>query len=253
LKKNRIKTINDLAKTSREKLLQIERIGPKIAKKLSLNSKALVSNCHICKGTCEFPKKEREIFLDLEGTSEQLQDQELIAIDYLIGVLVRDQKNVDYIPFIAHEVDKEQQMFQQFIKWLSKQKNFIIYHWHHYEKVHLENLADQYEISDRMYNLLFENMRDLYKDATNCFAFPTYGNGLKDVAKYMGYRWKHADVDALESIALYLEYIEDPKGNKGSLEKILDYNEDDCRATMLVKDWMEKNFENIVSSEKYCP
>ena len=83
-------------------------------------------------------------------------------------------------------------------------------------------------------------MRDLYRDAISCFAFPTYGNGLKDVASYMGFTWKQADVNALESIAMYFQYIEDPDRNKDNIKKVIDYNEDDCRATMLVKDWLEK-------------
>ena len=57
----------------------------------------------------------------------------------------------------------------------------------------------------------------------------------------MGYKWKHPDVDALESIALYLQYVENPDKNKDKIQKVIDYNEDDCMATMLVKDWLEKN------------
>ena len=84
-------------------------------------------------------------------------------------------------------------------------------------------------------------MRDLYKDAVSNFAFPTYSNGLKEVAKYIGYKWKHADVDALESIALYFQYVENHDQNKDKLQKVIDYNEDDCKATLLVKDWIKNN------------
>jgi uncharacterized protein len=83
-------------------------------------------------------------------------------------------------------------------------------------------------------------MRDIYKDATSNFAFPTYGNGLKEVAAYIGYKWKHADVNAMESIALYFQYVQNPAANKDKLEKVIDYNKDDCTATMLIKDWLER-------------
>jgi uncharacterized protein len=61
----------------------------------------------------------------------------------------------------------------------------------------------------------------------------------------MGYEWKHKDVDALESIALYFQYVEDPEKNKDKLQKVIDYNQDDCRATMVIKDWLKRNLSRI--------
>lgn len=195
---------------------------------------------------CKFPEKRTEIFLDLEGTGEQVGDEELVVIDYLIGVLTRKDEKEEYIPFIAHELDKEGKMFHQFVKWLLKQDDFIIYHWHHYERVHLKRLADRCGLQDKIRKVIFRNMRDLYKDAVSCFAFPTYGNGLKEVASYMGYKWKRPDITALESIALYFQYLENPDKNKGKMQKVIDYNEDDCRATMLVKNWLnQSSFKDI--------
>jgi len=236
-----IYTVNDLSKTEIRSLVGIKGIGTKTARKFSLNSTTLISGRHICIGACEFPDKQTEIFLDLEGTGEQVGDEELVAIDYLIGVLTRKDKSEEYTPFVARKLDKEGEMFQQFIKWLLTQDDFIVYHWHNYERTHLEKLSERYGLSGETREVLFGNMRDLYRDAVSCFAFPTYGNGLKEVANYIGYKWKHADVNALESIAMYLQYIEDPDKNKDKIKKVIDYNEDDCRATMVVKDWLKGN------------
>ncbi|MFC1939458.1 TM0106 family RecB-like putative nuclease [Chloroflexota bacterium] len=168
-------------------------------------------------------------------------DEELIAIDYLIGVVIREGDQEEYTPYVANSLDGEGEMFQRFMNWLLKQDDFIIYHWHSYEKTHLERLAERHGISDEARELLFGNLRDLYRDSVSCFAFPTYSNGLKDVAKYMGYNWRHADVNALESIALYFQYTENPNDNKDKIQKVINYNEDDCRATMIVKDWLVEN------------
>ncbi len=70
---------------------------------------------------------------------------------------------------------------------------------------------------------------------------PTYGGGLKQVAMYMGYNWRHQDINAMESIAIYLNYSKNPEKHKDEMQKVIDYNEDDCKATMLVKDWLEQN------------
>jgi len=42
--------------------------------------------------------------------------------------------------------------------------------------------------------------------------------------------------DAQESIVLYLQFLE--TGERELLKRILDYNEDDVRATMVVKDYL---------------
>lgn len=82
---------------------------------------------------------------------------------------------------------------------------------------------------------LFRRLRDLYKDAAS---FPTYGYGLKQVANYMGFSWRDEEIDAMNSAVLYFQYVQNPKNNRDKLEKILDYNEEDCRATKVVKDWL---------------
>jgi predicted RecB family nuclease len=43
---------------------------------------------------------------------------------------------------------------------------------------------------------------------------------------------------------MYFQYIQDPTKNKEKLEKVIDYNQDDCTATMLIKDWLEKESQN---------
>ena len=69
-------------------------------------------------------------------------------------------------------------------------------------------------------------------------AFPTYGHGLKEIAKYLGFSWRHKEVNAMESVALYYEFLETGDGKK--LQLIIDYNEDDCRATSIIKEYLDK-------------
>ncbi|MGD2250915.1 MAG: TM0106 family RecB-like putative nuclease [Candidatus Methanofastidiosia archaeon] len=240
-----IYTIDDLARKKMDDLINIKGIGKKTAQKFLVNSRSLVSKECKLLAPCTFPEKCTEIFLDLEGSGEHVKGGTLIAIDCLIGVLTRKEGKKEYISFVAHGLEKERDMFYQFVEWLLHQDDFIMYHWHNYERVHLKKMAEQYELDNETQKILFDNMRDLYKDAVSCCVFPTYRNGLKDIAHYMGYEWKHKDVDALESIALYFQYVEDPEKNKDKLQKVIDYNQDDCRATMVIKDWLKRNLSRI--------
>ena len=234
-----IHTVEHLAKARTQHLTTIEGIGEKKAAKFHNKATALVAGKHIRLGCCKFPEKKTELFLDLEGTGEQVKDEGLVAMDYLIGLVVRSKGKEKYVPFVAHKLNQEKKMFSEFLKWVVGQEDYVIYHWHNYERVHIQRLIERYGFS-RKAKLILSSMQDLYKDAVTNFAFPTYGNGLKEIAAYIGYKWKHADVNAMESIALYFQYIQDPNNNRDKLEKVLDYNRDDCMATMLIKDWLER-------------
>ena len=235
------RTVQDLSEALVADLTGIRGVGKLTANKFVTRARALTIGKPIQIGSVDFSIKGTEIFLDLEGTGQQLGDAQLVDIDYLIGVLVRKGGAVTYTPFLAQTLDSEEAMFRQFIKWLKKQRDFIIYHWHHYERTRLKGLIESYGVDAMTEKILFDDMRDLYKDATATFAFPTCGNRLKEVATCLGFRWRHEEVTALESIAYYLEYLQDPKKNKAKLQKVIDYNEDDCKATMFVRDWLVSN------------
>jgi uncharacterized protein len=82
------------------------------------------------------------------------------------------------------------------------------------------------------------SLRDLYRVLTDAWTLPTRGHGLKAVARWLRFSWRHRDVDAGTSIVYYMKYVEDPKAHVQLLAKVIDYNEDDVRATAVVYDWL---------------
>ncbi len=230
--------VNDIAKSSPTQLEKIDKIGKITAKKYHDSARSISENIHIQKSKVELPVNSTEIFLDLEGLNPLFDDS---ISDYLIGVLVRKDDKENYYSFVA-ENKREDLMLYNFIDFLNRQQDFIIYHWHHYEKNHLLNLLTKYDKEDHL-NLL-NKMIDLYKVATKSFTFPTYSNSLKDIAKWMGFNWRHDNVGATSAIDLYLQYIEDPQAGKSGMNLVIDYNEDDCIATKIVKDWLVNNSDS---------
>lgn len=236
-----IGTVEELAAAEVSRLRAIKGIGEKTGPKLRTNAQAIVSGRHVRLGPVSLPDAPTEIFLDLEGTGAQPSAEGLVEVDYLIGALMRRGGREEYVPFVAHTPREEGKMLHAFVDWLAAQGECVLYHWHHYEATHLKKLAERHGLPEEKRALLAGSMRDLHKDATAAFAFPTYSTGLKSIAPYMGFQWRQTDVNAMESIALYFAYVEDPVGNADKLRKVLDYNQDDCVATRVVKDWLAQN------------
>ncbi len=232
------KTVQDLAGAKLEDLIELKGVGKKTAIKYVTTAKALHSNEPIIinKDAIDFPDKKVEIFLDLEGIDPTMADENTPQIDYLIGILVRENSKEEYIPFTAKDTDHEKEMLLKFLEFVKKQKDYVIYHYHHYEKTHLLKMMEKYGIEKTTQNMIFDHMIDIHKVVTKSVVFPTYGNGLKQIAPYLGFSWRHKDVNATESISIYLDFISNPDKNRDKFQKVIDYNEDDCIATRVIKD-----------------
>jgi len=237
---NKLNTVEDLARANIQDLTGIKGIGNKTAKKYVTAAKAIQTKTHIIidKDMIDFPERKVEIFLDLEGIDPQSAEGGIPQIDYLIGIIVRVDSKEKYISFTAKDTNHEKEMLLEFLEFIKKQNDYVIYHYHHYEKTHLTKMMENYEIDETTKKMVLDYLIDVYKVATNSVVFPTYGNGLKQIAPYLGFSWRHKDVSATESISMYLDYVDNSEEGKVKFQKIIDYNEDDCIATRVIKDWL---------------
>lgn len=233
-----IRTVDDLSRAGTHQLTQVNGIGPAKAGSFSSRADALVKGVHIPLRPLSFPSVRTELFLDLEGTPHQMNEGQVVDMDYLIGVLVREGGRETFEAFVAHDLEGERQMLLDFIDWLSRFDECVIYHWHHYEATRFRRMARAYGLDEVLQTAVLGRLRDLYKDATRGFAFPTHGNSIKAIAPYMGFTWSQEEVSGTESIALYFEYVQDPKTNREKLDRIIRYNREDCEALRVVKDWL---------------
>jgi len=65
---------------------------------------------------------------------------------------------------------------------------------------------------------------------------PSYS--LKEIATYLGFKWRDETPSGALSIQWYNEYCETK--DESILQRILEYNEDDCKASMVIKEQLEK-------------
>jgi predicted RecB family nuclease len=179
----------------------------------------------------EFPKVETEIYFDIESDPTR-------GIDYLLGLLIKKGEKVEYKYFLAKDDHREEDVWNQFLDYLESLDDFVIYHYSFYEREVFDRLSNKYGISLTLQNKFRDHTIDLHRMAIEAVILPLYFYSLKDIAKYLGFKWQAEDAGGAESVVWYDEWLEkkDPK----MLEKILRYNEDDVRATLYVKEWLEQ-------------
>ena len=82
------------------------------------------------------------------------------------------------------------------------------------------------------------NVIDLYDVVKRHTDWPVSSYSLKDLAQYLGFSWQDKTPSGALSIQWFNEFIE--TGDEKMLKRLLVYNEDDCKATMVLKEGIEK-------------
>jgi predicted RecB family nuclease len=245
-----IRTISDLMKANIS-LPKIKGVGPESLAKWRTQATAISQDRIIAINAPPLPRCTTNIFLDFEGTYD-LSDLYLEGFGiesnerwanaiYLIGTLVIENGKREYVPYLAESFDGEERILKQFIEFLQSKRDFVIYHYSSYEKTHVKQMLSKYGIGDDFTNA----MVDLSPILKKCAVFPTYGYGLKEVANRLGFKWSEQGMDGFLSIAHYLTYLRNH--DKAEVQKILKYNEEDCIATTVVKDFLDSLVPQIVA------
>jgi predicted RecB family nuclease len=67
--------------------------------------------------------------------------------------------------------------------------------------------------------------------------WPTWDFSIKPLAKYLGFSWRDAHPSGAASIEWFHRWVK--TGDPAIRQRVLDYNEDDCRATRVLRDALE--------------
>lgn len=97
---------------------------------------------------------------------------------------------------------------------------------------------EKYQLDEAIFEKYVKGEFDLYTDLVVKFSdWPTFSYGLKQIAKLVGFKWRDEDPSGANSIVWYNQYLETK--DEPILKRILEYNEDDCKATRAVKQYFE--------------
>ena len=85
---------------------------------------------------------------------------------------------------------------------------------------------------------LLDQCLDLHHYVVNQVICPVESYSLKSLASWLGFQWRDAMASGDQSVCWYDNWL--TSGDRQFLELILRYNEDDCRATLILKEWLHQ-------------
>lgn len=241
LKALELVTVESLATITPKQIELLPGFGHQVAQKLVQQAQAKLHNQALLRGAAqaigpdevddELPTAPIELYFDIEAAPEQ-------NLVYLHGVLVVDRLHhtETFHGLLADHPHQEQEIWQQFLELVWQYPTAPIFHFCPYEVQTVRRLAAEYGTAAEAIEPLVDRFVDLHERVTRLVTLPIESYALKPIARWLGFDWRDADANGAQSIYWYAQWL--ATGDRTFLNAILRYNEDDCRATHRVKDWL---------------
>ncbi|MDR1684661.1 MAG: TM0106 family RecB-like putative nuclease, partial [Elusimicrobiota bacterium] len=178
------------------------------------------------------PKK-RNLYFDFEATETFTKNS--VSFIYLIGVWDKEADKFTY--FIAKNEAEEEVIFKQFADFMGDPQEAALYHWTEYEVKKMQTLAKKYPAVKYQLESLLSACIDLKIVVEKAFYLPSPSLSLKAAAPAFGFNWRQSDVGAMDSMVYFTRWLQ--TGEQPLLDKVLMYNEDDCKAMLFVEDYLK--------------
>ncbi|HEY2092711.1 MAG TPA: TM0106 family RecB-like putative nuclease [Thermoanaerobaculia bacterium] len=185
--------------------------------------------------------------------SYDIEDFSIDPFVYLHGLLIRpqsapafgtsafrDEHFGTFEPVCATAPETEEEVWRAFLQKVEEidaRGRYVVYVYSHHERSTLRRLAALYGGSEALETFM-KAFVDLEKAMKRSVVMPTDSSSLKAFARYAGFEWRDDDPGGAQSLAWWNDYWTDPSTNAALRERVLRYNEDDVRASFVVKDWL---------------
>jgi len=118
----------------------------------------------------------------------------------------------------------------------------LFVHWHHYERVHIEQYVDRFGDRDGIAARVLANLLDLLPITKNAIALPLPSYSLKVVEEYVGFKRTQDEYGGSWAMAQFIlaTETEDEGERNQRMGEILTYNEEDLAATWAVFEWLRR-------------
>jgi predicted RecB family nuclease len=178
-------------------------------------------------GSPELKIEGTPIYLDVEGITDR-------DFYYLIGIRFwTDRRAIQHSLWAADEYDEER-IWREFLGILSGIDKPVLIHYGRFETIFLKRMRQKYGdlvegsplagVISSAVNLLSVMFAKVY--------FPTFSNGIKEIARYLGFEWENPAGSGLQSIIWRSQW--EASGAEAVKELLLIYNANDCEALEVV-------------------
>jgi len=220
-------TVTQLSYTFRARRRQKRLAGKREKYHHSLKALAIRERKIHIVGSPELKMEGTPVYLDVEG----LPDRDFY---YLIGLRFRTARRVIQHSLWAANENDEKRIWKEFLGVLSGVKKPVLIHYGSFETTFLRRMYQKYgevvggsclaEAISSAVNLLSVTFAKVY--------FPTFSNGIKEIARYLGFEWETPAGSGLQSIIWRSQW--EASGGAAVKRLLLIYNANDCEALEVV-------------------
>jgi len=188
-------------------------------------------------GSPEIKIEGTPVYLDVEG----LPDRDFY---YLIGIRIKNGESVTQQSLWADSPGQENKIWVDFLGILATINNPVIIHYGSFETNFIKQMCERYGESEAetpvakalqsSVNLLSAIYAHIY--------FSAYSNGLKDIARFLGFKWSDSNAAGIQTIIWRKEW--ETSHDPSLKNKLTIYNEEDCEALELVANYL-KNLSTL--------
>lgn len=178
-----------------------------------------------------------DLFFDMEG-----DPMEEGGLEYLFGLYYFDARRPVFKAFWAHSREEERLAFTEFIDFVMARRaaypSMHVYHYAHYENTAIKRLMTSHGVRESAVDQLLRESRlvDLYKVVREGVRVSKDSYSIKAIEAFYSEKRASDVKKAIDSIVVYEQWRESK--DPGLLESIRKYNEEDCRSTCQLRDWL---------------
>ncbi|MDQ6929212.1 MAG: TM0106 family RecB-like putative nuclease [Candidatus Eremiobacteraeota bacterium] len=195
-----------------------------------------------------------DVYFDMEGDPLYMPGR---GLEYLFGVYMPDDPQ-PFRSFWGHTPAEEKQAFEAFVDFVTERRKHYpgmhIYHYAPYEKVALRRLMGLHGTREAQVDDLLrdEVLVDLFAIVRQGLVISQPSYSIKKLEAF--YEMKRATETQLgsDSIVMYETWLHDPTRND-ILEDIEKYNQDDCRSTWLLREWLLELRDEAIATHGPIP
>jgi predicted RecB family nuclease len=178
-----------------------------------------------------------DVFFDIEG-DPFYED----GLEYLWGVTYLEDGEETFKPFWGTDRTEEKRAFEGFIDFVVERRerypDMHVYHYASYEPTAMKRMMGLHATrEDEVDRLLRQNVLvDLYRVVEQALRISQPSYSLKKVEAFFMPPRDASVTDGEDSILEFEKWLD--TGDQALLDWIRDYNEEDCRSTLLLRDWL---------------